>query len=345
MIGMQRVIVVVAMNCLMFPAASAQPEDALVGQRIASNVVAVDAMFKNGEHERGFGFIVGSAGNRRFVVTAYHVVFGADDPEMGNATVRVIFYTDQEHSRPAEISTHRDVDHDLALLYVDVGSNMPWVRDCLGATVSTARQINVWFLGSGGEWTGPKNPGTLVAAEASQERSQVRIAIDGVQRGTSGAPLLSASGIIGMIQSASNRAATALTIDFIRKRVQDEWKIPWELVPRTRVSIPIFISDKAPARPDLARRGISVMNSSTMTVGYDNGMLVFQSPDRPRAIAVRCQGLVVSETPQGAGTRAVVFAEETRGGNQVAVGDEIDFIYETRRVTGLKQQLKGLCEP
>ena len=113
----------------------------------------------------------------------------------------------------------------------------------------------VWFIGRDREWYVSASPGAF--NRASQIDRRVRIDNLPVRVGTSGAPLLSSAGIIGMIiRDASAAEAVAVPISAIRLAFE-EWGLPWQLrassgVPPSAVEPPSAVAVSPPALAETA---------------------------------------------------------------------------------------------
>jgi len=200
------------------------------GERIANdlrrNVVRIEAKLRNGA-ENGFGFVLGERAGRLYIVTAYHVV--ADPEEVGAATaakVSVEFYDRRGKMYDAELLGTHDTARDLAVLTVATPPGFEWTRKCLAGPEKQERGTPVWFVGRDQEWKPPVVPGHVVAGPSTEWLLELEGMT--VKRGSSGGPVISDTGIIGMIQRDSEEGAYALSVDFIRK-VFVEWNHPWDL--------------------------------------------------------------------------------------------------------------------
>jgi hypothetical protein len=173
----------------------------------------------------GFGFITGERGGYLYIVTARHILVPRDTPDVVvPKTAKVSFFSDQGQSYDAEVlGTHKA---DVGVLRVQKPAGFDWMRSCLADTSKEVRGTPVWYIGRKGEWFVPVRPGAI----ASPPSSSFGIEVDDlrVTPGTSGAPLVTDRGIVGMILSDSEDVTTAISIEFIQ-RVFREWNHPWEL--------------------------------------------------------------------------------------------------------------------
>ncbi len=147
--------------------------------------------------------------------------------------MKVTFFDDQENSYDALVVSKSDT-HDLAVLRVKKPEGFPYVTRCLSSTGIPRRRTPVWAIGKLTKWR--LLPGTLASDRPS---SAQEIEIDGlpVSPGSSGGPLVAATGIVGMITDDSADHASALSIDFIREYFLDrDHNFPWGLLPLDAVA-------------------------------------------------------------------------------------------------------------
>jgi hypothetical protein len=99
-----------------------------------------------------------------------------------------------------------------------------WLHDAQSTDLPD-RDTEVWFVGKLGEWYVPARPGVVNEMELAGS-----IRVDGlpVSPGTSGAPLISEHGIVGMVVSDASVFADAPPLDAIRRAVE-KWGYPWQL--------------------------------------------------------------------------------------------------------------------
>ncbi len=200
------------------------------GERMANdlrrNVVRIEAKLRNGA-ENGFGFVLGERAGRLYIVTAYHVVAEPEEVGAGNAVkVTVEFYDRRGKMYDAELLGTHDTARDLAVLTVATPPGFEWTRKCLAGPANQKRGTPVWFVGRDQEWKPPVVPGHVVAGPSTDWLLELEGLT--VKRGSSGGPVISDTGIIGMIQRDSEEGAYALSVDFIKK-VFEQWKHPWDL--------------------------------------------------------------------------------------------------------------------
>jgi len=214
-----------AMSLASLSASAALPQTG-GGDRVANdlrrNVVRIEA------RENGFGFIVGEASGLLYIVTAHHVVVDPDKVEtQGSAKVRVEFFERRGVKFDAVLLGTHDTYRDLAVLTVHTPQGLQWTKECLAGPDKQKRGTSVWFVGRDQEWKPPIEPGHVVV----ETSTDWVLELEGlpVKPGSSGGPVISETGIIGMIEKDSQDGTNALSIDFIEKSFK-EWQHPWQLL-------------------------------------------------------------------------------------------------------------------
>ena len=185
---------------------------------LRANTVRIEAL------QEGFGFIVGERSGYLYIATARHVLT-TDLPDAPPVKVKVYFYSDQATPVVAEmLGPH---DNDLGLVRVPTPKDFVWQKDCLARPDKQVRGTPVWFIGRTQKWYVPVHSGAVVSDQPST-RSQIELENLQVAAGTSGAPLVAETGLVGIIQNDSEVSTLALTVDFIQRAFM-EWNYPWDL--------------------------------------------------------------------------------------------------------------------
>jgi hypothetical protein len=226
----------------------ANPTVARLLESLKNNVVSITATRSDGSEQQGFGFIVGATRGLLYIVTANHVVRG-EGPEGLSTRVTLRYFYDQGVTYQAKLLGTSSNERDLAVLTTETPAGFTWRQDALSSGEQVEWGTDVWFVGRNGRWDAPAIAGKVTEVNLSDQ-----IVVDNlpVQPGTSGAPLISQHGIIGMIVSdAPGDVSRALTIDFIHKALKT-WNHPWEIKPlmaKPLVATP-RIDPPPPARAD-----------------------------------------------------------------------------------------------
>jgi hypothetical protein len=227
-----------------------QPADGeALALALRNNVVGIVAERSDGVHN-GFGFIVGERQRQILIVTANHVVrSGGPDGEARRILVR--FFQEQGRSYQATLLETSDETYDLAVLQVPLPAGLTWQRAVLGPQ-RAERRTPVWFIGRSGEWYVPTVPGRINTLTLD-----LKYLLDNlpVRVGTSGAPLIADTGIIGMVTSEASESSEAVSIDMLA-RAFAQWNLPWQLTPfrggESPGARPAPTAPPAPATPPTA---------------------------------------------------------------------------------------------
>ena len=209
------------------------------------NVVRVTAQWANGTTYDGFGFITGERDGFLYIATADHVVRG-NGPDAIDRSPVVAFFQDQGAEYKAELLATRlqPGEGDLAVLRLRPPRNLAWRRD-VAAAGRAKRGTEIRFIGLERDWFVPMRPGVVNGLEPVGT-----IVGEGlnIKLGTSGAPLISDGGIVGMVVVDTGAFARATPIDLIERAFKN-WNYPWQLgaaPPPGQGSAPPPVQESAP---------------------------------------------------------------------------------------------------
>lgn len=196
-----------------------------------NNVIRLAVQFTSSQNNEttesnGFGFVVGEQDHYLYVVTAKHVVW-KDEPGF-SVNITAYFYSRQAEGVNATMLDLSYENLDLALLKIRKPSSFYWKRCSYSPP---KRNKRIWFIGRNGDWW---IPATFQTGEIVQTivPPKLKVNINSVDVGSSGAPLISERGIFGMITDTSSGMAYGLDIETIKRCVQDIWRYPWNLESR-----------------------------------------------------------------------------------------------------------------
>jgi formylglycine-generating enzyme required for sulfatase activity len=235
-------------------AAAAGERGVQIARPYESGTVRITARFDHCGVEEGFGFVVGErADGALFAVTADHVLSCDHDenkrtPPQRATRIEVRFAAAPDEPLVAERVTGAP-GKDLALVKLP----KPRLPLSLGPNWCGhfTRGEQVWFIGRDRRWYVPldRDSGGIEAGEPDWE-GRISVSIDSVRPGSSGAPLIAESGILGMITEDAGNGATALSIETIRRFVVQN-RYPWQLAECGTVpTVPV----RAPQPPKVAFR-------------------------------------------------------------------------------------------
>lgn len=259
-----------------------QPAGDKLALKLRDNVVKISAKRGSGESVHGFGFIVGKQRDQFYIVTANHVV-RSNRPGGASTSVNVKFYSDPGHSYEADLlETFYGKPQDFAVIQVAAPPNLSWESKALVPLESIKGGIRgeeVWFIGRSGKWYIPTIPGRI-NSDKPDLHSIIHVDIASVRVGTSGAPLITKNGIIGMIIQDEVDSARAVSVEAI-KAAFDEWRYPW--------SIKAFIDQKdhKANRPALPETSSPDKTASLATSSPESKLPEARSPDRPPDLQYR----------------------------------------------------------
>lgn len=208
------------------PSAIAQT-DAERARALRSNVVAIEARWTDGQVKEGFGFITGQREDRAYIATALHILRGdRPDEEAEDISVRLFDLPDRNFG--ADVLNQSVSSIDLGVITLEWPEGVAWTQ---GALAPAEDQLefgdDVWFIGRDLDWYVPAEPGA--ANEISRVQRSIRLDNLPVRVGSSGAPLISAAGIVGMIiRDVSADEAVATPVSAIQLAFE-EWRLPWQL--------------------------------------------------------------------------------------------------------------------
>ena len=179
-------------------------------QSLVANVVRLEVKIEDGRTEKGFGFVTNESDGKLYLVTAAHVVHG-DQFDLNHERISIYFSNSLERKIAREITWFED--EDLALLEVEKPAAYSWRYPFAASSFSNYDKVR--FVGRNQRFN-VLNGGEIIEIDGAQ----LFFTPSFILPGTSGAPLINASGIVGMITDDSVEGATALSIQEIRDLLQ-----------------------------------------------------------------------------------------------------------------------------
>ena len=189
-------------------------------ESLKANVVAIRATL-DGTEEKGFGFITAEQNGRLYIATAAHVVRGPDKSKTAEK-IRVKFLNDLRWF-DASFVYHWD-NEDLALLELNKPIALAWQPNCADLNPGSSRKVR--FIGLNANeprWVDPGLDGNIFG----DSEAQLEFSINTIRPGTSGAPLITERGIVGMITQDEGAISTALKITQIKKLFSGGGQYPY----------------------------------------------------------------------------------------------------------------------
>ena len=190
------------------------------------NAVRIEAAWASGNTQSGFGIIVGErASTQLYIATANHVV---RDRDRGRSTAVKVWLRGEGAATSAELLDDSSQVLDLAVLRVAKPQGFSWKTDVLGsADEQKTRGTAVWFIGRDRDWFTPVTPGrlALVTFESKMQLEGLQVRV-----GSSGAPLVASTGVIGMLISDEGDTSYGIPIEKIQQAF-GQWNFPFTLTP------------------------------------------------------------------------------------------------------------------
>lgn len=206
-------------NCLLMPlAVQAQSVDAPQGEREAYAFRTLTAQVRSTKLDRpdipveeGYGFVVGKNGDALTIVTADHVVRDQDGTPYGKVIVEL--FTNRGHPLSAQLLEPRMPPQygDMAVLEVHL-PNIPAFPRVAVARLPIPEGTEAWRIGKQEGWTPSNRPGVFVGRQRT-----IWLGFDNLDtpRGSSGGPILTNDGLIGMVTDDQSGRGYVLPIDTI----------------------------------------------------------------------------------------------------------------------------------
>jgi len=190
-----------------------------LAERLLHNVVRVHA------DEHGFGLVVGADAAFAYVVTARHV--------LGARTAATVQWCAPGFAANAaagaeSIAGFDGTSDDLALLRLPRPAGYEPQPRALAPAARMALRAPTWLLGRDDDCG--VLPRTGAIGMLRDDRNKLRIDMPGVLGGSSGAPVATGHGIVGMTTDSDSVNITALSIDHIAQRVREHGAARWDLL-------------------------------------------------------------------------------------------------------------------
>lgn len=222
------------------PAARAQPADAPVGEKNAYQFLDLTVQVRSAKAdkpdeilEEGYGLIVAKGGALVTIVTADHVVRDPDGNLYGKVTV--VPYLQRDRPRPAQVVEFRMPPQygDLAVLHF-AAPNWPALPALPVAKLPIARGTKAWRIGKEEGWVPTNRPGVYVGRQKT-----IWLGFDNLDtpRGSSGGPIVTNEGLIGMVTNDQSGRGYVLPVDQIIDFLTEQGA-HWDLADPRKSSAP-----------------------------------------------------------------------------------------------------------
>ena len=208
----------------------------LTAEKLKPNTVVITTKFANGGSSNGFGFITGEKDGKIYLVTAGHVLHNQE----GLKSIQVQFYKGLKKYLGKEVAWFKN--DDLSLLSLTKPSGLQWQSQY--ADFSPKAYEAVRFIGHNKDWVSP-----LSGEITKISNNRINFIIGTIWPGTSGAPLLTKKGIIGLILESDPNTSYALSL----KRIRDLLSLRYPFLEGSFFeSATVSTSSDSPIRPSIA---------------------------------------------------------------------------------------------
>lgn len=229
---------------------------------LKQNVIAIKVIFTDDSEEKGFGFITGEQNGRLFLATAAHVVRGIDNDKTAKF-IKARFYNDYRWFDAAFIR-HWDQE-DLALLEMAQPTFVRWRQECADLTPGTDSKVR--FIGlnkNEPSWVDPGLDGKIF----QQTEQKLSFAINTILPGTSGAPLITEKGIVGLIIKDEGTISEALKLTQIKVLFSGGGQYPYfALQPLGLIANSPGQTGRSAISPEINEDGLVLVKGGTFTMG------------------------------------------------------------------------------
>lgn len=197
-------------------AATTYDDGPTLARRLLATVVRVDAQ------EHGFGMLVGADRDFLYIATARHVVSGAERITLQACDAALPGERAAQHIAAFDLPSD-----DLALLRTPRPAGFQAPTRALAPPEEVAPTDPAWLLGRDDSCTVLPRAGAVAARPNA--RALWRVDMPGVLGGSSGAPVTTGRGVIGLTTDSDNANITVLDATLIARRVQAHGA-PFDLV-------------------------------------------------------------------------------------------------------------------
>lgn len=198
-------------------------------ESLRNNVVRISVRFQDGNPQHGFGFITGEKNGMLYLATAAHLVHG-ETFDQQPSQIQIWFYSDLSVYTAIGVTFFEA--YDLAILQLNKPSTLEYQQENW-ANFSPQNNQAVRFIGRDRDW--------LIPAQGEIykfDNERINAYMPTVRPGTSGAPLVSENGIVGLIIEDDNSEVTAITLSKVRDLFTQGERFPYFSVDSPPISNP-----------------------------------------------------------------------------------------------------------
>jgi hypothetical protein len=188
---------------------------------IKNIVVSIRSVRQDNQVKNGFGFVIGLRGRDPVIATANHILRAPNNEQQPKSiTVRYVFFEGKPFEAKALSLYDRTNDIGLIVAATPDGSEKLSKLEPADCPSKLRPGDNLWYVGRDGDWYIPTDPSRFKGID---RYGRILLENSDATEGSSGAPLVTNNGVLGMIVSGQGAgSATAASIEDIRRLVDQK---------------------------------------------------------------------------------------------------------------------------
>lgn len=215
--------------------------------KLRANVVHLQASFEEQPMQNGFGFVIGEKNDTLYITTATHVVIDNNSISIENIKpkeLKVKFYQ-LDKTFQGKVLRY-DPRKDVAIISVEKPDEYEWKKNYIDKHPKEGGKA--YYIGKGNEWTVPTEAKVGGIKKIDEVNNTITAENLNIAPGSSGGPLLSKKGIIGVIKNhtegdaAAEGDAIAVGLKTIENIATNDGKYPYIYsLPSSKLSAKILM--------------------------------------------------------------------------------------------------------
>jgi hypothetical protein len=166
--------------------------------KLRGNVVHLHASFEEQTSKNGFGFVIGEKKDTLYITTAWHVVMDKNSVENNKPKELKIKFYQFDRTFQGKVLRH-DPKKDVAVISVEKPDEYEWKKNCVDKHPKEGGKA--YYIGKVDEWRAPTEAVAGGIRKIDDLENIITAENLNIAPGSSGGPLLSSKGIIGMIRT------------------------------------------------------------------------------------------------------------------------------------------------
>ncbi len=176
--------------------------------RLRGNVVHLQASFEEQPMQNGFGFVTGEKNDTLYITTAKHVVIDGNSIENNKPKELKVKFYQLNRTFQGDV-LYYDREKDVAIISVEKPKGYEWKKNSIDKHPKEGGKA--YYIGKVNEWTVPSEAAAGGIKKIDDLENTITAENLNIAPGSSGGPLLSKKGIIGVITN-HDYGGDALTV-------------------------------------------------------------------------------------------------------------------------------------